>query len=411
MFNLALKDIQQYFKDKRAVLLSLFLPIALITIFALMYGGIGKSNTSRPISLLFTDQDNTELSREVFSKLDSLEGLILIPKTLNEAKNLVKKGKKSSVFVLYKGFQDSVNSGQKLPMELFYDEAKKIEIGLLQQALWSNLFGITMKKSIKSKIDNWIIDKNPSLNSSELSEIRGEISKQFDGFDKSKDSDELKKDSELPITALIGEKKDSNLGLIQAVAGTGIMMLLFSLSGSGASLLREKEEGTLKRLLVTPILPSSILYGKMLSTLFLAILQLTVMFLYAWLALGLDIFINLPALILMILSSAIACSSFGIFMAAICKSRKQVESLSTLVILIMSALGGSMMPMIFMPAIMQKIAIISVNYWAMDGFFDIFWRQLPIIDIIPNILILLGIGFGFTVVSVISFRKSILKMM
>ena len=411
MFNLALKDIQQYFKDRTAVFLSLLLPIALMTIFAMMYGGIGKSNDSRPITLLFTDQDNTELSQEVFSTLDSLEGLKLVIKTLPEAKELILKGKSASAFVLYKGFQDSVNSGQKLPMELFYDEAKKIEIGLLQQALWSNLFGITMKKSIKGKIDDWLVEKNPDLSSSEIDDIRAKISEQFAGFEKSEENGELKKDSELPMTALVGEKKNGNLGLVQAVAGMAIMMLLFSVSASGASLLTEKEEGTLRRLLVAPITPSSILYGKMLSTLFLATLQLTVMFLYSWLALGLDIFINLPALILMILSSAIACSSFGIFMASVCKSRKQVESLSTLIILVLSALGGSMMPMIFMPAIMQKIAVISVNYWAMDGFFDIFWRQLPIIDVIPNVLVLLGIGIGLTTISVISFRRSILKMM
>ncbi|MFT5749559.1 MAG: ABC-2 type transport system permease protein [Ancylomarina sp.] len=411
MFNLALKDIQQYFKDRTAVFLSLLLPIALMTLFALMYGGIGGSNESKPITLLFTDQDNSEISKEVFTKLDSLDGLKLVVKTLPEAKELIKKGKNASAFVIYKGFQDSVNAGHKLPMELFYDEAKEIEVGLLQQALWSNLFGITMKKSIKGRVDKWVMEKNPDLSASELDDIREEISEQFNGFDKSEDNSEIEKDSELPMTALVGEKKDGNLGLIQAVAGMAIMMLLFSVSASGASLLTEKEEGTLRRLLVAPISPSSILYGKMLSTLFLATLQLTIMFLYSWLALGLDIFINLPALILMILSSAIACSSFGIFMASICKSRKQVESLSTLIILVLSALGGSMMPMIFMPAFMQKIAVISVNYWAMDGFFDIFWRQLPIIDVIPNVLILLGIGIGLTAISVISFRRSILKMM
>ncbi len=411
MFNLALKDIQQYFKDRTAVLLSLLLPIALMTIFALMYGGIGGSSESKPITLLFTDQDNTELSQEVYSTLDSLDGLKLVRKSLPEAKNLIQKGKNASAFVLYKGFQDSVNSGQKLPMELFYDEAKEIEVGLLQQALWSNLFGITMKKNIKGKIDDWIVEKNPELSADEIDDIREQIAEQFDGFEKSEDNSELEEDSELPMTALVGEKKNGNLGLIQAISGVAIMMLLFSVSASGASLLTEKEEGTLRRLLVAPISPSNILYGKMLSTLFLAILQLTVMFLYSWLVLGLDIFINLPALILMILASAFACSSFGIFMASVCKSRKQVESLSTLVILVLSALGGSMMPLFIMPAIMQKIAIISVNYWAMDGFFDIFWRQLPTIDVLPNVLILLGIGFGLTTISVISFRKTILKMM
>jgi len=411
MFNLALKDIQQYFKDRTAVLLSLLLPIALMTIFALMYGGIGGSSESKPITLLFTDQDNTELSQEVYSTLDSLDGLKLVSKSFPEAKKLIQKGKNASAFVLYKGFQDSVNSGQKLPMELFYDEAKEIEVGLLQQALWSNLFGITMKKNIKGKIDDWIVEKNPELSADEIDDIREQIAEQFDGFEKSEDNSKLEEDSELPMTALVGEKKDGNLGLIQAISGVAIMMLLFSVSASGASLLTEKEEGTLRRLLVAPISPSNILYGKMLSTLFLAILQLTVMFLYSWLVLGLDIFINLPALILMILASAIACSSFGIFMASVCKSRKQVESLSTLVILVLSALGGSMMPLFIMPAIMQKIAVISVNYWAMDGFFDIFWRQLPIIDVLPNVLVLLGIGFGLTTISVISFRKTILRMM
>ncbi|MDE5417344.1 ABC transporter permease [Labilibaculum sp. DW002] len=410
MFNLALKDIQQYFKDKTAVFLSLLLPIALMTIFALMYGGIGGSKESKPITLLFTDQDNTEISKEVYTTLNKEDGLNLIAKTLPEAEMLVKKGKNSAVLVLYKGFQDSVEAGNKAPMELFYDEAKEIEVGLLQQALWSNLFGITMKRSMKGKVNSFIKEKNPKLSDSEIIDIQEQVASQFGEFEASDDSTELEENSNLPMTALIGEEKNGNLGLVQAIAGMAIMMLLFSVSASGASLLKEKEEGTLRRLLVAPISPQSILYGKMLSTLFLAILQLTVMFLYSWLALGLDIFINLPALILMILSSAIACSSFGIFMASVCKSRKQVESLSTLIILVISALGGSMMPMFFMPAIMQKIAVISVNYWAMDGFFDIFWRQLPISEIYPKMLVLLGIGALLTTISVISFKRNLLKM-
>ena len=410
MFTIAIKDILQYFKDRTAVLLSLLLPIALITIFALMYGGIGKPKESKPISLLFADQDSTDLSQEVYTELNDQDGLQLVPKTYSEAEDLVKKGKNSAVLVLYKGFQDSVEAGKKVPMELFYDKAKEIEMGLLQQALWSNLFGITMSKGIKGKVSTWIKEKNPDLSNSEIADIQAEVDKQFNEFESSEESSEIEENSALPMTALVGEKKDGNLGLVQAVAGIAIMMLLFSVSASGASLLKEKEDGTFRRLLIAPVSPSGILYGKMLSTLFMAVLQLTVMFIYSWLVLGLDIFINLPALILMILTAAIACSSFGIFMASVCKSRKQVESLSTLVILVISALGGSMMPLFFMPAIMQKIAVVSVNYWAMEGFFDIFWRQLPLSDIYPKMLILLGIGMVLTSISVISFKRNLLKM-
>jgi ABC-type Na+ efflux pump permease subunit len=411
MFIIALKGIRQYFKDRTAVLLSLLLPIVLITIFALMYGGIGKSEKSRPITLLLADQDHTELSQEVFSTLNKQEGIQLVATTYEEANDLVKKGKNSSVLVLYKGFQDSVEAGKKAPMELFYDEAKKIEMGLLQQALWSNLFGITLKKGIKGKVNSWIREKNPNLADAELLDIQSQVEEQFSDFEQSEDAESLEENSNLPMTAIVSEEKNGNLGLVQAIAGVAIMMLLFSVSGSGASLLKEKEDGTFRRLLVAPISPSSILYGKMLSTLFMAILQLIVMFLYSWLVLGLDIFINLPALILMILASAVACSSFGIFMASICKSRKQVESLSTLVILVISALGGSMMPLIFMPEIMHKLAIVSVNYWAIEGFFDIFWRQLPLSEIYPKMLVLLGIGAVLTTISVISFKRNLVKML
>ena len=128
MFTIALKGIKRYLKDKTAVFLSLLLPIALITIFALMYGGIGSKKESRPISLLFSDQDNSELSKEVYTTLNNEDGLNLIIKPYKEAEELIRKGKNSAVLVLYKGFQDSVDSGNKIPMELFYDEAKEIEM-------------------------------------------------------------------------------------------------------------------------------------------------------------------------------------------------------------------------------------------------------------------------------------------
>src|ERR1035438_2629029 len=52
--------------------------------------------------------------------------------------------------------------------------------------------------------------------------------------------------SEIKMTKLVAAKGDNSVGLVQAVAGTAIMMLLFSVVGIGASLLDEKQEGTLK---------------------------------------------------------------------------------------------------------------------------------------------------------------------
>jgi ABC-type multidrug transport system permease subunit len=148
----------------------------------------------------------------------------------------------------------------------------------------------------------------------------------------------------------------------------------------------------------------------MLFAFFISILQLTAMFLFAWLILNMDMNVNIPGLILMIIATAFAVSSLGIFLAAVAKTRQQAQNLSTIIILVMSAIGGSMIPLFIMPPILQKIALLSVNYWGIQGFYDLFWRVLPLEEILPKILILVGIGVFMTLASIQLFKKRIMKL-
>lgn len=408
MLKLAIKDLKLISHDKRAVILTLLVPIALIALFAFAFGGAGKSNDTNPISIFISDQDSTDVSRDVISKLDTLQSLDIKLLPLEAAKEEVKKGNRVAVLAIYKAFQDSVESGKNYPMELFYDQSRQIEAGLLQQVLFSHLFGIVGTKSIKSRIYNMIDEKNPGLSKKQLDDIHEQVGEQITKIE----GNGKKTDKNLMgmKTTPMFSKSENNLGLVQAVAGVAIMMLLFSVTGMGSGMLTEKEEGTLKKLLYSPIRPSSILFGKMIATTIVSIAQLTVMFLFAWIAFGLNIFIDVPSLIVMILSTAFACGSFGIFIASIAKTRKQVESFSTLVILIMSAIGGSMVPIFIMPAIMQKIAVFSVNYWGIQGFYDIFWRHLPISDVLIRVAVLIGIGLFMMLISIKNFKKNILSI-
>lgn len=202
------------------------------------------------------------------------------------------------------------------------------------------------------------------------------------------------------------------IGLVQSVAGTAIMMLLFSVAGIGASLLDEKQEGILKKLLCSPIHPNNILYGKMLYANIISIVQLSIIFVYAKLVFGLDIIHHIPSVVLMIFVTAYACSGFGVLLASFAKSRQQVQALSTLIVLIMSAIGGSMIPIFMMPEIIQKISRISVNYWGIQGFYDIFWRHLPLTDttFLLKVLALIGIGTLLNFSAFRLYKKNILKI-
>ncbi len=211
----------------------------------------------------------------------------------------------------------------------------------------------------------------------------------------------------------MGNSEEDKLGgLVHVVAGTSVLMLLFSVAGIGGSLLDEKQEGMLKKLLCSPLHSNHILYGKMVFANIISIAQLIIIFTYAWLTLGLEIMHHLPSLALMILGTAYACSSFGIVLASFAKSRQQVQGFSTLIVLVMSAIGGSMIPIFVMPEIMQKVAVVSVNYWGIQGFNDIFLRSLPLTDItfLSKVFVLIGIGTFLNFIALLMFKKNILKI-
>lgn len=69
-----------------------------------------------------------------------------------------------------------------------------------------------------------------------------------------------------------------------------------------------------------------------------------------------------------------------------------------------------MIPLFAMPLFMQKISVFSVNYWGVQGFYDIFWRMLPLTDtnFLTKILMLILIGSGLNGLAFMMFRKNIL---
>ncbi len=187
------------------------------------------------------------------------------------------------------------------------------------------------------------------------------------------------------------------------------MMLLFSITGVGGGLLEKKESGTLKRLLFSPIKKTDILFGKMGATFIISFIQLSIMFIFAWIAFDLPIFKDIISLVLLTLSVSFAVTSFGIFLVAVAKSRQQLQSLSTIIILIMSAIGGSMIPIFIMPAFMQKMAIFSLNYWGIQGYYDIFWRELSLVEILSKMAILCSIGIFMLFISIPLFKRNIIE--
>jgi ABC-2 type transport system permease protein len=399
MFKIAKKDLKIFIADRKAVLITFLLPIALITLFALAFGAMGGSSKPKPKVLLYVDLDQSATTQGIVTKLDSSKNLSLKKTTEKEGVELVKSGDELAVILFHSGFEDSVKLGKAIPLEMRYDEAREMEIGFIQGALMSQIMEAIGPDYSKTNIDQQIEKNYAHLGPEIVAQIKQQAG----------NNSGEKQQSGITITKL-ERSGNTNWALVQAVAGTAVMMLLFSVAGIGAGLMEERDSGTLRKLMYAPIHPNQLLYGKMITALIISTIQLLVMFVFASLVFGLDLSMNATGLLIMIAATAFTCSSFGIFIASISRSRKQAEGLTTIVVLSMSAIGGSMMPLPVMPDFMQNIAVISVNYWSIQGFYDIFWREQEMINILIKAGVLIGIGITMLLVSIAFFKKNIVKM-
>ncbi len=171
-------------------------------------------------------------------------------------------------------------------------------------------------------------------------------------------------------------------------AGIAVMFLLFGAVGNSGTLLEEEESQTLDRLLCSDLSMIELLAGKWMLITLVGIVQVTVMFAWAQLAFGVDLLGHLDGFAVMTLVTAAAAASFALVLAAVCRTRAQLNAVSVIVILCMSALGGSMVPRYVMSESMQQIGKITFNAWALDGYIKVFWRDLPLADLAPEVAVL-----------------------
>jgi ABC-2 type transport system permease protein len=65
----------------------------------------------------------------------------------------------------------------------------------------------------------------------------------------------------------------------------------------------------------------------------------------------------------------------------------------------MSALGGSMFPRFLMSETMQQLGLLTFNAWALDGYIKVFWRNVPLVELWPQLLVLASLAALFLAVA------------
>ena len=407
-------------RDRAALALSFILPIAFFSIFAVIFGGQHDS-TSR-ISVILVDEDRSRASLDLVRGLQREGSLAIRTRPSSRSKSAapmpeytaataeaaVQAGDAPVALIIPHGFGDnpiSFGGDQGGAMiQLLNDPSDKIApqmvAGLLQKVGMTSKPEVMAEKGMKYTdqfIGGFTPEQRKRMNGY-LEQLQQPENQQAAAGTSPAQAGSGGGPIAVHTRAVVGENKRNPMISFYAAA-VGVMFLLFTASGSAGALLDEAESGTLDRVLSSRVTMTMLLAGKLTFNTLLAFTQLVVMFLWATAVFKLDLFTHIPGFVVMGLCTAFAVAAFGMLLASICRTRAQLGALSTLLILTMSAVGGSMFPRFLMPEAMQKAGLWTINAWAIDGFTKVFWRDLPVRELWPQVSVLLAVGIVLFVIA------------
>ncbi|HKO55286.1 MAG TPA: ABC transporter permease [Thermoanaerobaculia bacterium] len=387
-------------RDRAALMLSFVVPIVFFSIFA---GLFARRNTTPKVSVVIADEDRSDNSRRLIEALRAEPALkVRTADDTAAATALVKRGTVPVAIIIPKGFGTTrIRFGQQQKSDapafrLLTDSADpiapQVANGLLQKTIMTAMPELMMDGGVEA-MDKWSGGLTP--------EQRASLDKNMAWLRAQPAAKRRQGGGELiniTMTDVVGETKRNPVVALFA-AGIGVMFLLFTASNGGGALLEEAESGTLDRILTTRLTLTQLLLGKLVYLWTLGTLQLIVMFTWGAVVFRLELLRHLGGFAIMALATTLATSAFGLFLASLSRTRAQLGAISTLVVLTVSAIGGSMFPRFLMPEWVQKAGLVLFNSWALDGFTNVFWREEPLTVLVAPVAVLIGYALVFFVIA------------
>ncbi len=432
---LAIKDLRLLMRDRLNCFFTFLFPVIIAILFGLIFSGGGDDGDKGGVPLAVVNEDGGKASLEFIGDLKKDSALDVTDTATREAgEALVRKGSASACVVVPKGFSNNgLFAGRATELEVLVDPARAAEAGLLQGKLTQIAFqGMSRMFTDRSRMLDTLkdsrerIDATPGLSPSQRSA--------FEGMFSSADTlqDELSKDA-APAGDASGENGESGGGLgfspvnitVHELAPkdvTGQPKSSFQISFAQAvvwglvgcvaafvaSLAAERQQGTLGRLLGSPLAGWQVLAGKALAcftscVLVQVILLVVVMAIARLIEHKAFIVGNWPMLFVTILIASAAFTGIMMAFATISRTEAAGAGLARAVLLVLAMIGGGSVPLFMLPRWMQTASGISPFRWAVLALEGSVWRGMTMQEMMLPLGVLLGVavvGFALGAVGV-----------
>ncbi len=402
---IALKDLKLFATDRGALFFFILFPFLFITLFSFMGGG---SEDPRLEFHVVTQEAEGGLSHQIIgametkddSQLKPGESKIVWDKDYDKARQAVEDKELDGFLSFPADFTNGVLMGYGAQLEVVADTEDintRAALNGLAQAIASRIGSqyVVANATIELLIEQGLIAPGDTA---EIEQVIQQLFSGQGGIATGESFIELG-------TEKVGEVEAENPSN-WAIPGYLVMFVFFGAALGAETIVRERQNHTLERLLASSVRRESVLGGIFAGTAAKGLVQILLFWVVGILAFRTDLGLSPAAVIILSILMVIMSSAFSIMLATLVKTQRSAGSIAVLASLVMAPLGGCWWPLFILPKWMQALAKITPHGWATTGFNKLMLFGADFSAVVPEMLALIGFAVVFGIIAVWRFRTS-----
>jgi ABC-2 type transport system permease protein len=333
------KDLRQRLRDRSALLVAIVVPLVLASIFGLIFHNAIGGRVSFSFGLV--DQDHGPAAQAFASALLPLERdhLLTLTRepTLAAGRRAADQNKVSATFVLPSGFSAAIGSGRPATLKVLGSVDASIGAEVAQSIAQSYADQIDTARTVVAAAGGTRID-------------RAAFAAQ---------------PMPISIADLSTKSRQLDAGTFYA-AGMAVFFLFFTVQFGISSILEERCDGTLARMLVAPIHRSTVLVGKLLTSLVLGFVSMIVLALATHFLLSAH-WGNVLGVVILVAAGVLAATAVMALVATLARTPDQAQSWQAMVALVLGMLGGTFFPVAQAGGLLAALSLATPQAWFLRG--------------------------------------------
>jgi ABC-2 type transport system permease protein len=410
------KDVTLYFRNRRAVIVTLAAPILIAAFFGAVLGGAPKKPSRVPVAVV--DLDKSAVTADIVKAMKADTAFDLREAGAGEGTRLVREGKVRAAVVIPAGF------GGAAPRAFFSRGTAKPEIVVQydpSQAMALPLVKGLLAEHVMKGVSRAAFDASAGLGT--LRELRSDVERSSMPVDERRELIALFESIErvrsregaatrsrlasdgmsLPFTTreseVAGPRDAAYNGYAHAFAGMGVQFILFMGIELGVGLLLMRRMGLWKRLRAAPVSRALLLGSRIASGTVVALILFAGIYAAAIAIFGVRVRGSMAGFAAVALAFAVLTSTFGLLIAAIGRTPEATRGLAILATLLLVMLGGAWVPTFVFPDWLQSLTAWVPTRWAIDGLEAMTWRGLDAQAAVLPVLAMLGASVLFAFIA------------